>query len=262
MEFLRHSVMEVIVLGSGTCIPANDRASPSLLLRTAHGPVIVDMGPGTLRRLVSIGISFEKIRHIFITHFHPDHTADLIHFLFATRNPPILAKRKPFTLTAPEGIRDLLGNLGKAYGNWLSLPPEIMKMDELDTRKKDTREYPYLNIMSQPTEHTPRSVAYRFGDISGKSIVYSGDTGVCDGMVDLALDCDLLILECSFPDGMEMEGHLTPSLAGQMATDCRAKKLLLLHFYPEVLATDISFACRRFYKGELVLGRDNLHIRV
>ncbi|MBW1803431.1 MAG: MBL fold metallo-hydrolase [Deltaproteobacteria bacterium] len=254
--------MEVIILGSGTCIPANDRASPSLLLRTAQGPLIVDMGPGTLRRLVSIGISFEKIKHICITHFHPDHTADLIHFLFATRNPQILKKRTPFTLTAPKGIRDLLAGLEKVYGNWLSLPPEIMIMDELDTLKKDTRECPCFNITSQPTEHTPCSVAYRFEDNSGKRMVYSGDTGVCDGMFDLALDCDLLILECSFPDGMDMAGHLTPSLAGQMANDCRAKKLLLLHFYPEVLATDIASACRRFFKGELVLGRDNLHVRI
>ena len=254
--------MEVIILGSGTCIPANDRASPSLLFWTAHGPVIVDMGPGTLRRLASIGIPFEKIRHIFISHFHPDHTADLIHFLFATRNTSILETRKPFILTAPEGILDLLGSLDKAYGNGLRLPPEILKIDELNSRKKDRREYPYFKVMSQPTEHTPRSVAYRFEDISGKSIIYSGDTGVCDGMVDLALDCDLLILECSFPDGMEMDGHLTPSLAGQMATECRAKKLLLLHFYREVLETDMASGCRRFYKGELVLGRDNLHIHI
>jgi ribonuclease BN (tRNA processing enzyme) len=59
-----------------------------------------------------------------------------------------------------------------------------------------------------------------------------------------------------------MEAHLTPSLAGRIATLARARKLLLVHFYPEVLRSDIVSQCRKTFDGELVLGRDLLHLAV
>ena len=70
------------------------------------------------------------------------------------------------------------------------------------------------------------------------------------------------ILDCSFPDGDEVEGHLTPSQAGKIASLAGVNKLLLVHFYPEVLATDIAKQCRRTYAGELILGSDLLHLHL
>jgi len=60
----------------------------------------------------------------------------------------------------------------------------------------------------------------------------------------------------------EIEVHLTPSLAGKIATQAGVRRLLLGHFYPEVLKTDITAECRKTYDGELILGRDLLHVRV
>lgn len=254
--------MEVIILGSGTGIPLADRASPSLALLLDERPVLFDIGPGTLRQLSRIGIPHDKIGHIFITHLHPDHTADLIHFLFATRHPPILAKREPFMITGPKGFKDFFNKLEKAYGKWLKIPREVMRLEELEIQITDKRGYKAFDIISQPTKHTPHSIAYRVENPSGKSFVYSGDTGFCHEIVDLAQNTDLLILECSFPDGEQVEGHLTPSLAGQLASSARVRRLLLVHLYPEVLATDIARQCRKTYTGELILGRDLLHLHV
>jgi len=254
--------MKLIVLGSGTCIPLSYRASPSLLLIADDQLVLFDIGPGTLRQMTKIGINHDKIGQIFLTHFHPDHTADLIHLLFATRDPSTLERRKPFTITGPIGFENLLKSLQKAYGKWLDIPPEILKIEELDTGKSGEGKYNNLNIISQPVKHTPHSLAYRVEDEAGRSFVYSGDTDLCDEIVELAKDSDLLILECSFSDGKEKEGHLTPSRAGRIASLAKTKKLMLIHFYPEVLKTDITGECRKTYKGELVLGRDLLHITV
>ena len=254
--------MEIIILGSGTGLPSPDRASPSLALLLAGNPVLFDIGPGTLRQLSRIGIRHDKIGHIFISHFHPDHTADLIHFLFATRNPPVLAKRKPFTISGPLGLKEFLKRLQKAYGEWITLPPKTMKLEELQVQKPDKKTYGAFHIISQPVKHTPRSLAYRVVLPSGKNFVYSGDTGFCPEIVDLALGSDLLILDCSFPDGDEVEGHLTPSRAGEIATLAGVNRLLLTHFYPEVLATDIVKQCRRTYAGQLTLGSDLLHLHL
>ena len=254
--------MEIILLGSGTGIPLNYRASPSLALMIGADPILFDMGPGTMGQLIRAGIDHEIIRRIFITHFHPDHTADLIHLMFATRNPSILKRRKPFVIAGPCGIKEFIHRLQNAYGHWLILPPEIMGVEELDFGSKMEKNYHSFRITVMPTKHSPESIAYRVDGTSGKSLVYSGDTGFCNEIVDLAKGANLLILECSFPDGQEIEGHLTPSQAGSIASLAGAKRLLLTHFYPECLATDITAQCRKTFGGELILGNDLLHIRI
>lgn len=225
-------------------------------------PVLFDLGPGTLRQLSKAGIRHDRIGQIFITHFHPDHTADLIHLLFATRNPLTLARREPFIITGPVGFKDFLKRLQSAYANWLDIPPEIMEIDELDIHKPEKRGYKNVDMTSQPVKHTPHSLGYRIDDREGKSFVYSGDTDYCNEIIDLAKDCDLLILESSFPEGDIVEGHLTPSMAGRIATLSGVKRLMLIHFYPEVLESDIARDCRKTFGGELILARDLLHITV
>ena len=53
-----------------------------------------------------------------------------------------------------------------------------------------------------------------------------------------------------------MKGHLTPSLAGKIATMANVRKLLLTHFYPECDEVDIAKECRKTYSGELILAEN------
>ncbi|MBW2616681.1 MAG: MBL fold metallo-hydrolase, partial [Deltaproteobacteria bacterium] len=208
------------------------------------------------------GLNHEDIRRVFITHFHPDHTAGLIHFLFTTKNPSILKKRDPFVIAGALGLKEFINRLQGAYSDWLSLPPEIIKIEELDGHEKIIRDYPGFRIIAQPVRHTPESLAYRVEDQQGKSFVYSGDTGFCEELIDLSKGTDLLILESSFPDGEKVEGHLTPSQAGSIATSANVNRLVLIHFYPECLTTDITAQCRKTYGGEITLGSDLLHLYI
>jgi len=248
--------MEITILGSGTSVPLADRASPSVAIFIDGRFILLDIGPGTVRQLAIAGLKYQDIDYIVISHFHPDHTADLIHFFFATRYPPVLEERKPFTIVAPKGFDQFLELLKKPYGRWLDLPERLMSTEELKTGAEDSREFGGFKLSSAPVNHTPQSLGYRIEDNSGKSIAYSGDTGYCEGIVELARDADLLILESSFPNDEAIAGHLTPSEAGDIATRAGVKKLLLTHFYPEILTTDIEAQCRKTYQGDLVLATD------
>lgn len=254
--------MKLIVLGSGTGIPMADRASPALVMTSADRPILFDMGPGTLRQLARTGIPHERLGHIFITHFHPDHTADLVHFLFATRNPPVLRKRDPFTVVAPRGFKAFLENLEGAYGDWIRISDQIMSVEELDTANEEQRRYAGFHVLSRPIPHTTHSLAFRVTASSGKSFVYTGDTGFAPELAGFARGCDVLITEASFPEGQDVAGHLTPSQAGRIAALAGVRKLVLIHFYPEVLRTDILSQCRKSFDGQIVLGRDRLHLTV
>jgi ribonuclease BN (tRNA processing enzyme) len=254
--------MHLIILGSGTGIPMAQRGSPSLLFYADEGPILLDIGPGSLRQLSRVGIPFDKVNRILTTHFHPDHVADLVHFLFATRNPSVLSNRAPFVITGPEGLKDLLEMLQEAFGHWLDIPSKLMAVDELSIEKPDRRDFPSFRLISQPLKHTPRSLAYRIELLSGKSFAYSGDTGFCPEIIELARGAELLVLECAFPEGQGAEGHLTPSEAGQIGTLAKVGRLLLLHFYPETLKTNVVGECRRTFQGELILGSDLLHLSI
>src|SRR5436309_10942381 len=69
--------MELIVLGSGTAAPSLRRAPPGYLLRIGADRVVLDTGPGTLRRLLEAGVTHDQVTHLFYTHNHLDHTGEL-----------------------------------------------------------------------------------------------------------------------------------------------------------------------------------------
>lgn len=254
--------MQITILGSGTAVPLTDRGSPSVALSIEGKTLLFDMGPGTMRQLARIGKSVEQIDHIFLTHFHPDHSADLIHFLFACRNPEIMKKRNPFSISGPVGLVKFIDRLQCAYPRWLNLPSGIMQTDEFSSTGNTRRDYGLFYLISAPTLHTNNSLAFRIESRSGKALVISGDTGFSKEVIDLANGADLLILEAAVPDGNEVEGHLTPSQAGRVASLSGVKHLLLTHFYPETLKTDIAGQCRKTWSGELTLGSDLLQLRI
>jgi ribonuclease BN (tRNA processing enzyme) len=253
--------MRVIILGSGTAIPMKDRGSSAVAVFAGPSPILFDMGPGTLGRMARLGMGPEKIESIFLTHFHPDHTADLIHFLFACRNPGLLKRRAPFLILGPSGLFKFVKALKTAYPGWLDLPGDIMGMVELPLTRDQEFKHGHCVIKTAPTAHTPQSLAYRI-ESAGKAVVISGDTGYSDALIGLAKGADLLILEAALPDEQPVEGHLTPSLAGRTARLAGVKRLALTHFYPECLKTDIAAQCRRTWDGELTLGEDLLQIRI
>ena len=111
-------------------------------------------------------------------------------------------------------------------------------------------------------EHIETIIGFLITTPGGTSVVYTGDTDLCDNTVTLARNADLLICESALPDGMKVPGHLTPSLAGEIATQANAKRLVLKHFYPECDMIDIETECRKTYHGPLLLAEDLMQIEV
>jgi ribonuclease BN (tRNA processing enzyme) len=247
---------QITILGSGTCVPSLQRNPCSFLLKTGGASLLFDCGPGVMRRLLEIGVSIFEISHVFISHFHPDHTGELVSMLFAMKYPAPSPRTQPLTIVAGQGFKSFFERLKRVYGNWIELPAELFTIIELDTRMADGCTFPAFTVASMPVAHRPESLAYRIVDGDGKGLVYSGDTDVCDGLKAIAADADLMICESALPDDKKIDGHLTPSLAGKIAQAAGVKKLVLTHFYPACDNADIENQCRSTYNGPLVLARD------
>jgi len=224
--------------------------------------LLFDSGPGSMHSLLRAGITIFDIDFLFYSHFHPDHTGELVPVIFATKYPNSHRRKKPLTIVAAKGFHDFFDGLKSVYGEWLELPPGMLHIIELDNKSPDQRSFENFSVASRPMAHRPESIGYRISDRNGRSMVYSGDTDVCENLVSLARNVDLLICESAMPDELKVPGHLTPSLAGDMAARAGVKKLVLTHLYPECDRVDLVAQCRRTYKGSLVIAEDLMRITI
>lgn len=252
----------VTILGSGTIVPSLKRSPCSFLLESAGKALLFDIGPGTMRRLLEAGKTIGEIDLLLISHIHPDHSGELASFLFATKYPEAYRRRRPFTLAGARGLRGLYDGLRGVYGDWIFLPESLFSLREMDPHAPDALDAGALTVRSRPVAHIETSIGYRVETPGGMSVAYSGDTGLCESLVELARGVDLFLCECSLPDEMKVEGHLTPSEAGEAASRAGVKRLVLTHFYPECDGTDIAAQCRRTWKGPLTLAEDLMKIRI
>ncbi len=253
--------MKFTVLGSGTGWPRLHRGAPAYLLQVAGENFLLDFGPATLPRLLRLGLSLDDIDAIFLSHFHPDHVTDLIPFLFATRYRLGYRRTKKVELYAGEGFKDFYAGLKKAFGHWVEPPEGLLEIQELSVQYESAFLRPPLEIRTAPVTHNPESIAFRF-DFEGKSLVYSGDTDYSPQLIELAREADLLVVECSFPEGQKVSGHLVPSLIGQMAGQAQVKKLLLTHLYPPCEGKDLLSPIRPYFSGEIIVAEDFLSLNL
>ena len=254
--------LSVTILGSGTCVPSLKRSSCSVLMRTGGNILLFDSGVGTMKRLLEAGVEIFDVSFIFYSHFHPDHTSELVPFLFSNKYPDGSRRKKPLTLVAGNGFLKFYENLKLVYGHWIELDSDFLNMIELDNTHHDMRRFDDFKVETLPVEHNPESIAYRITGPGGASVVYSGDTDFSDNLVMLSKDADLLICESALPDELKVKGHLTPSLAGEIAKRANVRKLVLTHFYPECDLVDVKKECRKTYSGPLVLAEDLMTINI
>jgi len=254
--------MEVVIVGSGTCVPSIRRAGPCQLLRACGYNILIDSAAGSLRQLLKAGIRHDEIDLILYTHFHPDHTGELLPFIFASKYGPGFKREKPVLVWGGEGLSRILSGLFEAWGEWAQPQPDSIIFEEIPVGIKTSQQFPPFIIKTSPTNHTPQSLAYRIETPKAKSVVFSGDTDFCDELIELAKGADLLVLECAAPEGKKVQGHMTPSEAGKMASMAGVGKLVLTHFYPECDKSDIITPCRRHFDGPVILAEDLMRIVV
>lgn len=245
--------MRVHILGSGTCVPSLDRYPCSALVEHQGVSILLDIGAGTMHRLLALGKAIDDIDAIFLSHFHLDHVGELAPFLFST-NYPEFTRKRPLKLMGGAGLGDWFDGLRRAFGHTIDLPEGYFEIVALGERGEMC--LAEMKISYETMAHKPESRGYRFEDPEGFSCVYSGDTDVTENLVRLAAGAHTLICECAMPEGKKMPGHLIPSLAAGMARDAGVQRLVLTHFYPECEGEDMVSPCAAVFSGEVVPAKD------
>jgi len=266
-------MIALLILGTGGAVPTRDR-SPSAAWLTIDGrSLLVDPGPGALVRLVQSPCgpgSLDEVDAVLLTHLHLDHCADLAPLLFALHSVA-LDSRRPLQIIGPCGLAAYLDRLRGLYGDWLTPRHRALEVLEVagggvlgvDAAGRWTVGGPNGagSLTAFRVEHgedrfSRENLGWLARDRDGRTLVLSGDTGPCPALTAAAAGADLLVVECSTPDELAVEGHMTPSRVGALAAAARPRRVVLTHIYPAANALDLPALVREHAPVEVVLAAD------
>jgi len=283
----KKSGTRLILLGTGGGPRPNKMRNQSSWVVLTNGvPYVVDCGGGVSRQMVFANIPIAKLRHIFITHHHSDHNLEYGSLMYNawvsgfkgridTYGPPPIEKiTKLFLETNAYDINIRIPDEGRSPLGPMIHPHEFSKGGLV-------METENVKVTSALVNHPPvePAFAYRF-DTPDRSIVFSGDTTPCEGLVKLAQGADFLVHEvihkpslakllARVPNADRLLEHIVASHTthidvGKVAKEAGVKTLVLTHFVPvdDPSMTDEMWmeGAKAHFGGKVIVGKDLMEI--
>lgn len=226
--------LKLHVLGVHSPFPGPDGASLGYLVEENGRGILLDCGTGIYARVAEKGW-MGKLSAIILSHFHPDHSADIFPFSFAAFHAVRTGLRPgPLPLYIPPGERPTLESLIDGFGGLHVYFREGLEI----------REYAAgvplligdLRIVPHPVSHTIPTYGFSLQGNGSGTLAYSGDSRDDPSLVKLAREADFFLCEAAStePGTAGRYGHLTPSQAGRLAHEAACRTLMLTHFFPGI----------------------------
>jgi ribonuclease BN (tRNA processing enzyme) len=226
--------MRLTVVGSGDAFGSGGRFNTCFFLETAKGTLLIDCGASALVALKAHGLDPDRIDGIILSHLHGDHFGGLPFLLLDAQ---FLARRERELLIAgPPGTRARLDQLLEVFFprstankwrfSWRVVEIEIGRPTDVLGHSVTTTEV--VHYSGAP------STAIVLSDGQTR-FAYSGDTEWVEALVSVADGADLFVIECYGYSG-QLTGHVTWEVLEPRLPDLRARKIMLTHMNPTMLA--------------------------
>lgn len=253
--------MKAIVVGSGTVVPRLERRQSCVVVECGDERVALDLGSGSMRGMLHAGVDPLALDRVFLTHLHPDHTSDLVPLLFSINySDPFSPRERLLTLAGANPFAWFWNSISRTYQGWLS--GAYQQALELPVPCSAPVGFSGHEISWAPATHRPESIAYRIEEIGGRSLVYTGDTEYAGTVARLARGAHTLVIECSFPDGYRVPGHLTPESVARIARESGVERVVLTHIFPQADSPDLAAEVESGFDGEVIVAYDGLELWV
>lgn len=247
--------LRLTVIGPGPAYTRRrGRTSSCYVVEGGGSCIVLDIGHGSF---ASLGARMEPrtIDGIFVSHLHPDHHIDLVplrHYLKYAA-----ATEGSVPLTAPAGIRERYDVLNGVEGFLDELPGPTLSMGAYRVGA--------LTVEARRVTHTDDSYGFRvsIGD-DGPGLVYSGDCGRPEDLLELVRPGDTLLSEAAWGTIAPVEAawHMTAEQAAGVARDGRAGRLILTHVLDEGRPIASLGIARRAFDGPSDLAAPGMEVMI
>jgi len=230
-------MIRLVVLGSSAAMPS-PKSVPSSFAIKSGSTFLFDACEGVQRQMMKYGISYSKLKCVFVSHLHADHFLGIFG-LVQTMN--MQGRKEELIIFGPEGTKE---TIGKALGIKGLMPNFPVRIEE-SKRKRKLYSDKLISVSCFPVKHKCKALGFvmeeepirkfkeelarskgisgrLFSEIEekgfveingkrielddvtylkpGKKIVYTGDTIACKEIVKNAKDANLLIHDATFLD--------------------------------------------------------------
>jgi ribonuclease BN (tRNA processing enzyme) len=254
--------MELRVVGCSGSVPGPDSPASCYLVQAPYQgrtfSLLLDLGPGSLGALYR-HLDPRDVDVVALSHLHPDHCLDACALYVAAKYSPGGGWNHT-EFFGPSGTAD---RLARAYEVAPSGPrgepgPGLASYFHFHDWQPEQQIGPF-RVRTVRVDHPVEAYAIRVDDLGngGGSLVYSGDTGPCQSLVDLARGADLLLVEAAFlarenlPPGL----HLTGAEAAAAGAAAGVGTVMLTHIPPWHDPDQVLAEARPHYRGTLMLAQ-------
>jgi ribonuclease BN (tRNA processing enzyme) len=246
--------MRLTIVGCAGSFPGPDSPASCYLVEHDGHRIVLDLGNGAFGALQRYTDVYD-VDGVVLSHLHADHCLDLTSYYVARKYHPE-GPKPSIPVLGPTGTAE---RMARAY----DLAPEPGMTGEFDFRDHvDVTEIGPFRISTAPANHPVEAYSVRV-DAGGSALVFSGDTGVCEPLVELSRGADLALYEASFlsrypdlPDNL----HLTATQAAQHALRAEVHRLVLTHLVPWTPQDETLEEAASVYDGDLALAATGLGV--
>ncbi|WP_370946570.1 MBL fold metallo-hydrolase [Amycolatopsis sp. cg5] len=243
---------ELTVLGSCGAWPEANRACAGFLLEHDGYRVVLDLGYGTLPRLLE-RLPAANLDAVIVTHAHPDHCVDVS--ALARVRQYTAADSPKLPLHCAPGVLEVLEALEPRPH-----PSTIFEFHGLD----GTRDLGPFRLETFELPHYVPNFGVRLS-APGLTVAYTGDSGPSPVLAGLGAGADLFVMDATLQGPSPESGPryvMTATEAAHWATRAGAKRLLLTHFWP---GSDRSVSVREAsaaFDGEIIAAEEGLTLKL
>jgi ribonuclease BN (tRNA processing enzyme) len=226
--------MQLTILGSGDAFGSGGRFHTCFRLANAQRTVLIDCGASTSVALRVHNVDPETIDGIILSHLHGDHFGGIPLFLIDAQY--MTRRDRPLVIAGPPGSRERINTAVEAFFPGSLAAGWRFQWEVVEIPVGVPTDVLGLNVTTAEVIHNSGapSTALRVTD-GTKTFAYSGDTQWTDALLPIAKGADLFICEC-FDYDRELNGHLNWKTLSGRIKDFAAKRVMVTHMNPSMLA--------------------------